>query len=274
MKSDYKAPGLLKVHSRKEFAMGFKGLAWTTIQSWLSVTTQISLMIVLSRLISPSDFGMYALAFAPVALVSTMAELGIGAAIVRSHSEVYLIAGNGICLAAITSILGISSVVVLSIVLQENGEVSQGAASLMLWLAPTVLLSTFSSCGLGVLQRAQRFKSMAIVEILAQVINALVTITCAIVGYKSWALLCGTLAFQTTKMVSVLMLALPKPRFKVESMKEILVFSSGFVWLKLINTASSTIDRLLVAEFFKKMILHTRKRLVQFQLYEQLTPAN
>jgi len=66
---------------------GLTGLGWTTAQTWLSILSQIGLMIVLSRLISPLEFGVYAVAMAPVAIAATVAQLGLGPTNARDNGE-------------------------------------------------------------------------------------------------------------------------------------------------------------------------------------------
>lgn len=225
---------------------GLTGLGWTTAQTWLSILSQIGLMIVLSRLISPLEFGVYAVAMAPVAIAATVAQLGLGPAVVRGMQDVGRLAGTGLAIGAVSS--GLCLLIVLGIASHpawlsaDNDRVTE----LMAWLSLIVVAAPIHSISVGLLQHGRRFDSLAKIGIGALLVNAVLAIACALAGLGAWALAIGTLGYQLSMAAGLCAVARPALSFHRADALNLLQFSFGYVWLKLIDTAMSTLDRLIV----------------------------
>ena len=64
-----------------------RGAAWAVLANFTIRFASIAITAVLARLLSKEDFGVFAIAIAVYAIVSSLAELGMGSAVARSASE-------------------------------------------------------------------------------------------------------------------------------------------------------------------------------------------
>lgn len=228
-----------------------RGLSWTTAQTWVVMAAQLGLMIALSRFVSPAEFGIYAAAYAPVALATTLSQLGVSAAVVRSNASDDVAVGAGLALSLIVSAAGFCAILaaVAGPALGMLGLDAQ-VAPVVRVLSISVILGAVGASCFGALQRAQRFAAIAFVQIVSSVLNVLVALVAALAGWGTWALATGFLASQVCIALLGCWLVRPWPRIHLQEFREILGFSVGFVWLRLIDTASSTLDRLVVATYW------------------------
>src|ERR1700737_1906470 len=61
----------------------FIGLLWASGESTAKYSLQVGVMIVLSRLLSPTDFGITGMALAIIGITQVFAQLGVGPAVVQ-----------------------------------------------------------------------------------------------------------------------------------------------------------------------------------------------
>ncbi|TIN35832.1 MAG: hypothetical protein E5Y10_28965 [Mesorhizobium sp.] len=223
------------------------GLGWTTAQAWVGVAAQIGMLVCLSRLVNPREFGLYGVALAPITLMAAFAEFGLGPGIVRSRSSAGLAAAAaGFIAVFLSSALFVSILLVnynLPFLFAMEGEVSE----LISWLAIIIIISPFLAISRGVLQRSHRFEEMARIEIVSLIVNVVISVSCAAIGLGAWALAAGQLGYQFTNVILSLLAARPSIGYHRQEVIDLIRFSWVFVWLRIIDTATMTLDRLVVS---------------------------
>lgn len=203
-----------------------RGLAWTGAVKWFSQLLSWVSTIVVARLLNPEDYGIVAMAGVFVGFIGLLNEFGLGAAVValphlteeqiaRIHSLASLSGMVGFlltCLAAIPAgqIYGASDIPFVIMVM------GVGFAFLALRSVPSALL-----------EKALRFKVLALLEGGQAILGALVTVGLAWLGAGYWALVVGGVAGHvaiTTVILSQYPVRYSWPSF--DSLREALRFSS------------------------------------------------
>ncbi|CAH2406466.1 oligosaccharide flippase family protein [Mesorhizobium escarrei] len=224
---------------------GVASFSWTAGQSWFGVIVQIGLMIGLSRLVSPHEFGIYALVLAPVSLLATFSQLGLGPGIVRSKHDEDRTAATASFIALISSVV-CTSCMLLVVTRYASFSGSGDQLHIARWLLIIVLVAPFQAVLRGLLQKDQRFEAIAKIEIGSLILNVVVSLVSALAGFGVWALVGGQITYQLATLFCSWITTRPKIAYHRQEAKDLLLFSWSYVWLKMIDTAAMTLDRLVV----------------------------
>jgi O-antigen/teichoic acid export membrane protein/peptidoglycan/LPS O-acetylase OafA/YrhL len=246
----------------------FIGLLWASGESMAKVLLQIGVMIVLSRLLTPIDFGITGMAMAIIGITQVFAQLGVGPAVVQRE----VIEPRHIKTAALFSIC--FSLLAGGVIFLTAGALARFVD--MPTLEPTLraLSLLFPMTGISVvpeslLQRELKFRTLAKIEVASYAIGfAVASIALAFLGYGLWALVIGQWLWMSVR--SVLMVrAIDHPLqlgFDWRAFRELWEFSGGQTVLGVANYATTNGDNLVIGKFLGPQALGI------FNRAGQLTP--
>lgn len=153
--------------------------------------------IVLARLLTPAEIGVFSVAYVFAGLLRTIRELGIGAYIVQEPelTEARLRSAFGV--AILISLLTGGAVAVMAPFVGTFYRES-GITAVLLVVAATFVLAPLGSTTLALLRRDMRFKEISIAEMFATVIQSIAGIALAWLGFSymslAWSSLIGIVA--------------------------------------------------------------------------------
>ena len=216
------------------------GLGWGVVASGAQALLSLGIVMILSRLLTPADFGLLAIALAFVALANIASQRCIGPALVQRHAlgeghvstGLTLSLGLGILLAAALFILAPAAARVL-------GEPQ--LAPVLRALAPVPILGALAVASEHLLRRHLRFGPLMAATVASHAIGSgLVAVALALLGYGVWALVWGVLARYATFALIVLACRPPPLRLRIArgEAAELLRTGAGFSAISLLNTVS------------------------------------
>jgi lipopolysaccharide exporter len=169
-----------------------RGLRWTVIARPMTELILLGSMVVLARLISPSEFGRFAVA----AIVGDLALIplaGVGAALVQRPTvrREHLQAGFALALLTGLGLVALTLVAASAIVLPIFGARTAALVRLSTPLCMVVAASTVPS---AILQRRLAFRRLSVVDVTNSAVRASASIGMAVAGLKGAALVLGMLA--------------------------------------------------------------------------------
>ena len=174
-----------------------RGVAWTAAVKWLTQVVTWGMTVIVARVLAPSDYGLVGMAAIYINLFTLFSEFGIGTAVVTLQD---------------LTEYQVSQLNTLSLLLGLLGFLISAAAAIPLGkffhapnlpLVVTILSVGFIVSGIrtvpySLLQKELRFKLLAFIEGLQSVVQALLTLTLALLGFGYWALVLGILSFSVT----------------------------------------------------------------------------
>ncbi|MDQ0146994.1 lipopolysaccharide biosynthesis protein [Pseudarthrobacter niigatensis] len=80
-----------------------RSLAWLTIANIIAKSSQFVIGILVARILSPHDFGIFAVALVVFSVVINISELGVGTAVIREHDDIKEVAPTAVTLSIISS---------------------------------------------------------------------------------------------------------------------------------------------------------------------------
>jgi PST family polysaccharide transporter len=172
------------------------GLAWTGAIRWSSHLLTWGATVVVARLLSPEDFGIWAMAGVYLGVVNLLTEFGLGASVIvlRELTSEQIAQINGFAL-----LMGTGAVAVSFVIAWPLGWFFREPQlpPLILAMSGMFLVTGFRIVPGALLQRDLRFKSLAMMDGAKVLMHSLSIVTLALLGLRFWALALGSLISQT-----------------------------------------------------------------------------
>lgn len=170
-----------------------KALLHSFVEKYFVLCSQLVTTAIVSRLISPEEFGVFALAVSVTMLVQVFRDLGVGQYLVQEKEL------TEERMRAALTILSVSSILLFSIIILARHAVAdfysnKDIADLLLIISFSLLTMPFGALTLATLRRDMKFKRVASIGMVSALITSIVTIGLAYKGLSSFSLAWGMLA--------------------------------------------------------------------------------
>lgn len=223
------------------------GVFWTAIQSVGVRLFSLVVFVVLARLLTPSDFGLIAMAGVFVGLGDVLVAQGFGTAITQRENlepehESTAFWANIILGVGIAAVLWLGSPWVATLYGQD------AVSPVIRSLSPVVLLRGAVAVPVGLLQRSFRFRALALRSLSAAVIGGVAGVVAALSGLGVYALVVQQLVGASLDLIVVWSATAWWPRcvFSLRHLKELIGFSSYLLGSGLLGLVSRRADDFLI----------------------------
>jgi O-antigen/teichoic acid export membrane protein len=226
------------------------GVKWSSISQFGRQITQWITTIILVRLLSPSDFGLMAMAMVVIGFVSLLKDLGTSAAIIqRTNLSEELLSSifwfNVAFGFLATAILFLLSPFVANFYREPR------VILLLRVISLSFFISSLSILQQAILERNLAFNKLAKLEIIATFFGSFVGIGSAVLGHGVWSLVYQSLAVAT--MTTILLWAFstwrPKLIFHWDKVKSVSNYSLNLTGFNIFNYFARNTDYLLIGRF-------------------------
>lgn len=174
----------------EHLAVGAKALALAQV---LGQVTRLATNVVLAHLISPTDFGTVAIALVVMAFLDQFRDLGTGSALIQRRTLTTELLNSVFFLNAVMGVL-IATVMFFSAGSIASAVSKNPDPDVLRAFAAAALVTSLGQIHHALLRRDLRFRVIAGISIVNNVITAVVAIGLAFAGLDAWALVIGTLA--------------------------------------------------------------------------------
>jgi PST family polysaccharide transporter len=210
-----------------------RGFAWAFTGTVSQALLQIISMVVLARLLTPAEFGAAAAAGLVVGLSQVVSQIGVGPALVQrrvlTDDEISAAFYSSLLLSAVLAV-----VLFLGAPLFNRLVGLPSDSSLLRLLTVALVLAGAAAAPMGLLQRALRFRDMAMVDLLAFGPATIgVSVALAALGWGAVSIICGQIAGGAVTAIGYHLLARPSlrpasPASTWRSVRPLLRFGSGY----------------------------------------------
>lgn len=168
------------------------GVMWLVVQKWAIRITGFVTIAVLTRFLSPEDFGVVAAASTMLPFFYLLADLGFAAYIVQASSTNQRMLSTGFWFSAVAGVL-LSGALVLAAPLVGVIFRSEQIVPVMQVLSLAVVFTAAASVPMALLRRGMRFRAIAAQGSIAAVVAQVVAVVMTLAGLGVWALVGQTL---------------------------------------------------------------------------------
>jgi teichuronic acid exporter len=211
--------------------MFWTGGARLLSQAWTWVIT-----IVVIRLLSPSDYGLLAIAAGFIGVFAMLSEAGFGAALIQApeldEEKLRRVFG---ALIVINGSVFLLQVALAPFIAQFFGE--ERLVWIIRVLALQFLLTIFAAIPSALLSRDLDFKSQSIIALAASVIGSLTSLALALLGYGVWALVISNILVCLCQAVGINIISpfLRRPEFSLRGLSSLIdagskITASRILW--------------------------------------------
>lgn len=227
------------------------GVKWTSISSVVGNATQLIAIIILSRLLSPADFGVMAIINVVIEFSGYFIDMGINNALIYKQD----ISNNQ--LSSIYWLNIIMGFLLFAIIAAGSpfiaGFYSQPSLIPLLTISSTIFV--FIAIGQQhktLLQKELKFEKLAKIEIIARIISFVIAVYCALHNWRVYSLVFMVLSNSIIASMLFLMVGLRENRLKFYlNIKEIRLFLNfGMFQMgeRLVNYLVSQFDTLVIGK--------------------------
>lgn len=237
-------------------SQALSGFRWTASVRLLSQVITWAITLIVIRLLTPSDYGLLAMATVFVSILAMFSEMGLGAAVVqKAEVDVTLLRRVfGVVLAihfSLAALLALTAPLIASF----YGE--PRVTPVIQALSFQFVLAGFAVIPDAQLQRRMEFRNRSLLDLSGAIIASLTTLVMAFSGAGVWALVAGSLLSQTWKTIGINWLSpFPHwPDFSLSGMRSMLRFGGQIAASQLFWMVFSQVDILLCARWLGKEVL-------------------
>ncbi len=201
-----------------------RGMRWTVISRPVTELILLGSMVVLARLVSPAEFGRYAVAIL-VGGIGLIPAAGIGTALVHraTVTRAHLQTGFALALLSSTALFGLMLLGAGLIIAPVFGA---RTAELVRLSSPGCLIAAAGTVPSALVQRRLGFRQLSINDVVGTLTRAIVSIALAIAGLQGEAMVFGALAGALVAMLLMWAWApQPPPWIHREAVRELLDYS-------------------------------------------------
>lgn len=203
------------------------------------------------RLLTPEDYGLFAITVASIALFTVINEFGLGAAIVQSKnlSEQQIRSANGFIILTNVAIFIIISMLSypISIFFEEAR-----LASLLQVSSLQFLVGALAVIPRSILVREIEFKNKEIIFLIKSILGAISTYIFALEGYGVWSLIYGAIISSvfTTVALNVAVKKFYTPSIRLNPIKNLLSYSYNILVQRVIWWFYTQVDVFMLKKLF------------------------
>lgn len=224
-----------------------RALAWGGLSTILLRLSNMLLGIVLARLLSPREFGVYAVALAVQGILITITDLGLSADLVRAKDPKRR-EPTVATLSLITSV-SLALLMVAAAVPVATALGSADAAPVIAVLGGTVAVAGLGVVPFARLQRGFRQKAIFATSLVDFSVGTAVTLVLVLLGWGPMALAVGRVVAQPCATALQFVLAQCRPRFGIDRtvVRSALAYGLPLAGANLVSIALLSVDKVVVA---------------------------
>jgi O-antigen/teichoic acid export membrane protein len=191
-------------------ARAANGVGWLAAQTWIAKAGGVVTLIVLARLLTPTDFGLVAIASTVLPVIYLLADLGFGTYLmqateldrVTTSTAFWYSTGSGVLLAGALAAAAPGLEALFGV---------PGVAAVLWGMTPAILLVTVAAVPIALLRRGMRFGALALQAAVAALLAQAAAIVLALAGAGVWALVVQTVVAQAVILVGAWLSARWRP---------------------------------------------------------------
>jgi O-antigen/teichoic acid export membrane protein len=213
---------------------------------------QLLTMMVLARYLTPSEFGLVALANLTIMLLQMLSEAGVSSVLIQRDVISKQMIAASLHISIVIGCLFLFPLIAFAEAISIFFEMND-LEDLLKVLSIGFLLIAFYKIPESLLQREMKFRPLLIIDLLASVFAySIPAIILAINGFGALSVVLASV-FQLFLKAVILGFYKPSPffyRYSVTQVKDILSFGSGVTLNRICNYAYRNVDKVLIGKIF------------------------
>lgn len=225
-----------------------KGVAWLGAAKIIVNLLALGSTLILARLLTPEDFGLFSLALTLLTIISALTELSMANALIhhKNPTDEHFNTAWTLNLTRST-IVGLLFCIAAPITASIYHEPK--LTSVMLFLAASIVMTGLNNPKMVLMTRDLIFWQEFALTVSQKLVGFIVGVTIAVIYKSYWALVGGMIASQLVGVVISYIIIPFKPKFAFSHAKELWSFSIWLTLGQIVNTLNWKLDHLLIGSY-------------------------
>jgi O-antigen/teichoic acid export membrane protein len=226
------------------------GVGWASLAQVGKQGVQFIVAVILARILTPEDFGLVGMILVFTGFVILMGELGFGAAIIqrqtleeRHYSSIFWL--NVLTGFALTGLVMIAAPLIARFYREPQ------LVALTRVLALSFAVNSFGVVQSAILNRAMKFRWLALLELAAVMVAGTIAIIVAVLDYGVWSLVWQVLLTSVLTTIGLWLVTGWRPQllFEWAAVRDLVTFSGNLFGFNAFNYWARNADNLLIGRF-------------------------
>lgn len=235
------------------FSITLKGVKWTTLNSALIALIQLVRVIILTKLLSPRDYGIMAMVIVVTSFSRLFLDVGISSAVIYKKNipdkELTSLYWINVFFGIIVFVLVFSLSDIFSLYIFNEKNLSE----ILKIVAFVFIFNGFATQFIALLRKHLKFKTLAIINITSLVIGFIMTLSLAYRGFGVYSLVIGYILESILNSLLIVAFGLkiqkPKLYFSWSGIKPNLKFGFFQFSTRFVSTLGQQGDKILIGAF-------------------------
>ena len=229
---------------------------WSALGKLLSQLVNWSFTFLTIRILTPDDYGLFAVVMAITLLFILLNEFGLGSALVQTEklNDEILKSANGVILAINLTIF----IIIFSLSSPLSSFFGDSRlANILQVVALQFVLGAFLIVPKSILTRNIAFKRKELIQLIGSLVSAVSTYVLALNNFGVWSLVYGSL-LSTTILVILFNLAAQKiywPSFNIQPVKHLFSFGSNMLFQRMVWWLYTQADIIILKKLFSTSVV-------------------
>lgn len=226
-----------------------KSLSWSFLEQGATKAVSVVVQIVLARLLLPEDFGVLAILLVVTSLADSVAQSGLGLALIQKKDAAASSYDTAFWLSLILA------VVIYALVFIGADFVAgfYGMSQIVLYLrviGVTILFNAINSIQRSRLQKELNFKSLFLVSLVSVFVSGAIGVACAVFGLGIWALIAQSIVQAICANIILAFVGQWRPRmhFSVKEAKSLFRFGWEVSLTGVLNVLYTGLSELVIGK--------------------------
>jgi O-antigen/teichoic acid export membrane protein len=224
-----------------------KAVFWTVTQRWGRQLVNLILIIILSRYLKASEFGLVALAGSFIDFLTIFIDQGFSTAIIQFENldEKHLSTAFWVNI-VISTVLTLASFALAGVVAYNFQEAR--LELVLKVLSFQIILEALVTTQIAILRRDLQFRALAVRGLVSTSAGALAGIGIAVAGFGVWALVARSLVAAVVDILVLWSASVWRPRlvFSLKHLREMFSFGINMLGTDIVEYVRENIDNLLI----------------------------
>lgn len=233
-----------------------KNIIINLISKYSQIMIRVFFSAVLARLLSPTDFGIFAIVNVFIGFFSLIADMGLGSGIIQNKELTKKDINNIFSASIYLGLILALTIIVLSLPIASFYNHSV-LVSLISLVSITLFFNTVNMVPNALIMREKHFGTIGLRSIIASTISSIITVFLAFAGFKYYALVYQSIITAIIIFIWNYKKNSLKFQMKIEfdSIKKILKFSTYQFLFNFINYFARNLDNLLTGKIMGEVVL-------------------
>lgn len=244
-----------------------KGGMLTVSAKFITIFVQISSIIILSRLLSPTDFGLIAMVTAITAFMGIFRDMGLSTAVIQKknieHDQINTLFWLNILVGSLLTVITFALAPVIAS-FYKRPELQP----VVMLLSTIFVIASAGAQHAAILQRELNLKPKVIADICGAALTLIVSISLAYKGYGFWSLAWGTVAgaIVTTLLYFKGSTFTPSKPKIVQGTRDLIKFGANVTVFEILNYFHRNLDNILIGRIWGALTLGLYSRAYQLMM--------